>query len=302
MQKITDELVTVRDYIRYGVSKFNKANLFYGHGTDNAFDEAVYLVMEMLDLPIDGMEFSLDAKLTNVEREKLIDTIDRRIKTRKPAPYLTNKVYLDNYCFYVDERVNIPRLFLGEQILSNFESQQNFALSKSTNEIQSVLDLCAGAGVLSVVAAQAFPNAHIDAIDVSVDALEVAKINIKSYCLEDRVTLFEGDLFKPVAGKKYDLILSNPPYLSNENKASMPPEYSHEPKRAIDSGADGLKLIKRIINSAADYLEDNGMLICEVGNTKKDLEAVYPHLNFMWFDELEGQNSSFWLNRENLLF
>lgn len=302
MQKITDELLTVRDYIRYGVSKFNKANLFYGHGTDNSFDEALYLVMEVLDLPLSEIEFCLDAKLTSPEKEKLVDIIDKRIKTRKPAPYLTNKIYIDDYCFYVDERVNIPREFLGDLLINGLPNEADFELPKKPEDIQNVLDLCTGSGFLSVMASKAFPNATIDAVDISPDALEVARINIKNYALEGRINIFEGDLFKPLVGKKYDLILSNTPFLSVENISQMPLEYAHEPKRAIDLGADGLKLVKRIINSAADYLEDGGMLVCEIGNTRKELESVYPHLKFGWISGLEADNGVFWLTKENMLF
>ena len=302
MANVIEDLTTIRDYIRHGVSKFNKTNLSYGHGTDNAFDEAIYLVMEILDLPIEALDFFLDAKLSEGEREQIIEIIDRRIKTRKPAPYLTNKIFVQDYCFYVDERVNIPRSLLSELISSDLIGGKEFNLIDDPKDIKSVLDICCGSAFLSIIAANKFTNAKIDAIDISKDALEVAKINVKDYGMEDRVTLLEGDLFKPVANKKYDLILINAPYLSSEDIAKMPAEYAHEPKRAIESGADGLKLIKRIINSAADHLTENGMLLCDIGTARQNLEEAYPHLDFMWFDMEDSKNNAFWLTYEELLF
>lgn len=302
MVNITEELVTIRDYIRHGVSKFNKEDLCYGHGTDNAFDEAVYLIIDLLDLPIEELEFFLDAKLTEAEREQVIDIIDKRIKTRKPTPYLTNKICIKDHCFFVDERVNIPRVFLGELLMSDLVGGKEFNLIDEPREVKSVLDLCSGSSFLSIIASEVFPESKVDCVDISKDALDVARINIKDYRLENRISLHQGDLYDAVEGKRFDLIVANPPYLSSGDLRHMPSEYSHEPKRAIDAGADGIAIIKRIIDNASDYLTDNGMLLCEVGTAKAELEKAYPHLDFMWFDIEHSDHHAFWLTYDELLF
>lgn len=307
MEKAIDELVTIRDFMRYGVTRFNKAGISYvggmGGGFGNAFDEAVFLVMETLKLSVDDLESFVDARLTQAERLDVMDVIDRRIKTRKPSAYITNKIYIQDMPFYIDERVNIPRPLLGDLLMSELIGGEDAGLIDNPEEIENILDLCAGSGCFSIIAASVFSSAKIDAIDLSPEALEVAKRNVLDYHLQDRIELSEGDLFKPIKDKKYDLIMSSAPYLSSKNLEELPPEYAHEPRRAIGSGNDGLRIVKRIINSASDYLEDGGILLCEVGEgSREQLEAEYPHIEFMWIDVEGSNNEAFWLNREDLLF
>jgi len=301
MAKIEEELNTVRDFLRWGVSRFNKEDLSYGYGIENAFEEACYLVIETLDLPIDKLEIFLDAKLSENEKEKIVDIIEKRIKTRKPAPYLTNKIYIDKRSFYIDERVNVPRLFLGELLMSDLIGGSEFNLIDNVGEVKSVLDLCCGSAFLSVIAADVFPEAKIDSVDISKDALDVARINIKKFKLENRINFYQGDLFDPIADNKYDLIISNPPYLNAEDLRHMPSEYLHEPKRAIDSGVDGVSVIKNIIEKASKHLNNKGMLLCEVGNARKAIEKEYPCTKFMWFDVENPKNHAFWLRYEDVI-
>jgi len=301
MIKKIEGLTTIRDYIRYAVSKFNKAKLSYSNFGYNAMNEASYLITEMLDLPADKLELFLDAKLTEEEIEKVVDIIDKRIKTRKPAAYLTNKANVQGYSIYVDERVNLPRPFLAELMLSDIIGGSEFNLIDEPKAVKSVLDLCCGSAFLSIIAADVFPNAEIHAVDVSKDALEVAKMNIKDFGLENRITLHEGDLFDSVEDEKFDLILSNPPYLSEDTIKAMPLEYAHEPKRALESGQDGIKIIRRIISTAGKHLNRNGMLLCEVGDSRESLIKAFPQLNFMWFDIENSPNNAFWLTQDELV-
>ncbi len=292
-QKVTDELLTVRDLIRYGVSCFRKAGLSYGHGTDNAFDEAAYLVLETLHLPVDELEPYLDAQLTKPERAAVAKIIAQRVKTRKPAAYLTHKAYVQGIPFYVDERVIVPRSFIGELICA-----EDFSLA---GEPESVLDLCTGSGCLAILAAHVFPNAMIDAVDLSPDALAVAKINVAASGCEDRIALYKGDLFKPLKENRYDLIITNPPYVDAHAMRDLPPEYRHEPKMALASGHDGLDIVRRILKEAPDYLSKNGGLLCEVGSGRFLLEAEYPHLDFLWLDTETSEGEVFWLTWKQLL-
>lgn len=291
-QKPENELKTVRDFIRYGVSCFNKAGLSYGHGTDNAFDEAVYLALETLHLPLDQLEPYLDARLTAAERKDVAAIIAKRVKTRKPAAYLTNKAYIQGLPFYVDERVIVPRSFIGELLCNDFTLAENPA---------TVLDLCTGSGCLAILAAHIFPEAQVDAVDLSPDALAVAKINVEQHGCEDRVNLFKGDLFKPLKGKKYDLIITNPPYVDDDAMKELPAEYRHEPKMALASGDDGLDIVRRILAEASEYLTEGGGLICEIGHGRVLLEEEYPDLEFLWLDTEMSEGEVFWLTREQLV-
>lgn len=291
-QKPENELKTVRDFIRYGVSCFNKADLSYGHGTDNAFDEAVYLVLETLRLPLDQLEPYLDARLTIAERKSVAAIIAKRVKTRKPAAYLTNRAYIQGLPFYVDERVIVPRSFIGELLCNDFTLVDNPA---------TVLDLCTGSGCLAILAAHIFPEALVDAVDLSVDALTVAKINVAEHGCEDRIHLYKGDLFKPLKGKKYDLIISNPPYVDAEAMKELPAEYRHEPKMALASGDDGLDIVRRILAEASEYLLEGGGLICEIGRGRLLLEEEYPDLAFLWLDTEMSEGEVFWLTREQMV-
>ena len=290
-QTITNELLTLRDFIRYGTSCFNEAGLSYGHGTDNAYDEAVYLVLETLHLPINQLEPYLDARLTESERKKLENIINKRLKTRKPAAYLTNKAYVQDIPFYVDERVIVPRSLISE-ILCNGEIGID-----NPETVKSVLDICTGSGCLAILAAHVFPNATIHATDISSDALDVAKWNINDSCFKNRITTYKGDLFKPIKENIYDLIIANPPYTEAEAMTKLPPEYSHEPKLALAAGKDGLDIVRRILAQAHDYLSSGGMLLCEIGRGRTLLESEYPHLDFLWLDTEENSGKVFRLQK-----
>ncbi len=303
MEKTIDELSTLRDFIRYAVTRFNKAEIVYINDIDNALDEAVFLITETMQLPIGELEHFMDAVLTTPERKEIIDIIDKRIRTRKPSAYLTNKMYVQDFPFFIDERVNIPRTFLGDLLLSELSNINEGSFIEDPEKITNVLDLCTGSGFLSILSTYIFKNANIDAVDISTDAIDVAKINIKEYEAEEQINLHEGDLFRPVAGQKYDLIISSPPYLSSKNLKKLPPEHAHAPRRAIESGNDGLRIVKRIINSAADYLSEDGILLCEIGeDSKQALEKEYPHLKFMWLQTEYDESIAFWLKHNELLF
>ncbi len=285
---IENELLTARDFIRYGVSIFNQAGLFYGHGTDNAYDEAVYLVLETLHLPVNQLEPYFEARLTLEERKAVAAILKKRVETRKPAAYLTNKAYVQGIPFYVDERVIVPRSFIGEILCSE-------QLPIELEAMTSVLDLCTGSGCLAIMATQIFPFAEVDAVDLSADALAVAERNVQEHGCEGRVTLYQGDLFAPLKGKKYDVIITNPPYVDAEAMAQLPPEYRHEPQMALGSGDDGLDIVRRIIAEAPNYLTGGGGLICEVGRGRAILEEEYPHLEFLWLSTESSEGEVFWL-------
>lgn len=294
------ELRTVRDFIRYGVSRFNEAELDYGHGTTNAFDEAVFMVLEGLDLPIDQLDPYLDARLTSPERERLAGLLHDRVTTRKPASYLLNRAYIQGIPFYVDERVLVPRSFIGEILFSDLIGGDDFTLIEDPTEMEKVLDLCTGSGCLAILAARIFPEATVDAVDLSPDALEVAKRNVADSGYEDRVTLFEGDLFAPLKTRKYDVIITNPPYVDAEAMAVLPPEFRHEPAMALGSGEDGLDIVRRILKEAAKHLTPDGGLLCEIGRGREILEADYPDLDFFWVETANSFGEVFWLTRDQL--
>src|SRR5581483_11739235 len=260
----TAELRTLRDFLRHAVSRFNAAGLAYGHGTDNAFDEAAFLLLEALNLPIDRLEPFLEAALTAAERERLAELIEARVATRKPAAYLLGRAYIRGVPFRVDERVIVPRSFIGE-ILTGELGEALLA----GRTITKVLDLCTGSGCLAILAARAFPEAEIHASDLSAAALEVARRNVGESGHAGRIRLFEGDLFAPLTGERYDLILANPPYVSDAAMAALPAEYRHEPRIALAGGADGLALVRRILAEAPRHMTAEGGLICEIGSGRK---------------------------------
>ena len=294
------ELRTVRDLIRYGVSRFNEADLDYGHGTTNAHDEAVFMVLEGLSLPIDQLDPYVDARLTLAERRKVADLLHARVETRKPASYLLNKAYIQGIPFYVDERVIVPRSYIGEILFSDLIGGDDFTLVEDPTEVERVLDLCTGSGCLAILAAQIFPEAQVDAVDLSADALEVARRNVADSGFEDRIALHHGDLFAPLKNRKYDVIITNPPYVDAEAMAALPPEFRHEPQMALASGEDGLDIVRRILKEAPKHLTPEGGLLCEFGTGREILEAEYPDLDFFWVETANSFGEVFWLTRDQL--
>ncbi|UCV02277.1 50S ribosomal protein L3 N(5)-glutamine methyltransferase [Dechloromonas denitrificans] len=290
-----NELLTVRDYLRYAVSRFNAAHLFFGHGSDNAWDEAVYLTLHTLNLPLDRLEPFLDARLLPHEREALLDIFRRRCEERLPAAYLTQEAWLGEHSFYVDERVIVPRSFIAELL-----QEQLTPWVENPYEVVSALDLCTGSGCLAILTALAFPEAEVDAVDLSPDAIAVAERNVADYHLTDRVHLIQSDAFSKLAGKRYDLIISNPPYVDEESVAALPPEYLHEPELALGSGEDGLDFTHIILREAKKHLNPEGLLIVEIGHNRAVLEDAYPTLPFTWLDTAAGDEFVFLLHAADL--
>jgi ribosomal protein L3 glutamine methyltransferase len=291
----TESLITVRDWLRFAVSRFNEAKLFFGHGSDNAFDEAAYLILHTLHLPLDRLEPFLDASLTHGESEEVQAVIERRVRERIPAAYLTNEAWLGAHRFYVDERVIVPRSFIAELL-----NEQLAPWVENPEEVGHTLDLCTGSGCLAILAALAFPNAGVDAVDLSKDALDVAAKNVADYGLADRIELIESDLFAALDGRRYDVILSNPPYVNAESVAALPPEYQAEPALALGSGEDGLDATRQILAHAKQHLNPGGLLVVEIGHNRDALEAAYPALPFTWLDTEGGDQFVFMLRREDL--
>ncbi|HEX9588419.1 MAG TPA: 50S ribosomal protein L3 N(5)-glutamine methyltransferase [Bradyrhizobium sp.] len=297
------ELLTLLDFVRYAVSRFVEAKLVFAHGTTDPVAEAAFLVCETLHLHPDQFEMFATARVTAREAKKIVDVIGRRVTTRKPAAYLVNKIYMRGLPFYVDERTIVPRSFIGELLDSHFRGQRDdddTSLIDDPLGVKSVLDLCTGSGCLAVLAARAFRNAAIDAVDISRDALEVAARNVAEYGLEDRVTLHRGDLFKAIGDRRYDLIISNPPYVDTEGMAELPRECRAEPKLAFDGGADGLDMIRRILQDAGQHLTPEGGLLCEIGRGRERLEAAFPQLPLLWLDSEESEGEVFWIGAADL--
>jgi ribosomal protein L3 glutamine methyltransferase len=296
--EIVETFAKLRDFFRYAVSRFNAAELAFGHGTTNAVDEAAFLLLEALHLPIDTLDPFLEARLTRAERVHLLSLIEARIATRKPAAYLVKRAYIQGEPFYVDERVIVPRSFMGELLLGGLVGEG--ALIENPSEILSVLDLCAGGGSLAILAARVFPNARIDAVDLSSDALAVARRNVEAHDLKDRIALYEGDLFAPLGPKRYDVILTNPPYVETGVVEAFPPEYAAEPRLAHDGGADGLALIRHILRAAPQHLSASGVLVCEIGRGRARLEAEFPALALTWLDTQESESEVFFARATDL--
>ena len=289
------QLHTFRDLLRFSVSRFNEAGLFFGHGSSNAYDEAAYLILHTLHLPPDQMETFLDAHLTNMEVSQVLGIVKRRALEKIPAAYLTQEAWLGDFSFYVDKRVLIPRSFIAELL-----REQLSPWVSDPSSVHSVLDLCTGSGCLAILLAHAFENATIDAIDISDEALEVANKNVEDYDLNPRVHLLQSDLFGALEGRLYDLIISNPPYVNAESMASLPEEYRHEPRNALASGNDGLEATKEILKRAADYLTNEGMLIVEIGHNRAALEESFPQTPFTWLETSAGDGFVFMLTRDHL--
>ena len=290
-----DELVTLRDWLRVAVSRFRAAGLFFGHGTATALDEAAFLILHTLHLPIDELEPYVDARLTRRERVAVRDMIEKRILTRKPAPYLTSSAWIRGHEFYVDERVIVPRSFIGELLCDGLEG-----LVADPSGIGRVLDLCTGSGCLAILSALAFPNAVVDAVDISAEALAVASRNVTEYGLENRITLHEGDLFSPLSGQAYDLIVTNPPYVDAAGMAELPPEFQHEPRIALAAGVDGLDVVARIVRGSLDHLTASGAVLAEIGRCRPAFEAAFPGLDPLWLETETSSDEVLWMTADVL--
>ncbi len=296
------ELLTLLDFVRYAMSRFSEAKLVFAHGTTDPVAEAAFLVCETLHLHPDRFESFANARVTAAEGKKILDLIEQRVATRKPAAYLVNKIYMRGLPFYVDERTIVPRSFIGELLDSHFggDEEEGGSLIGDPLAVESVLDLCTGSGCLAILASRNFPNATIDAVDISKDAIEVASRNVRDYGLEDRITLHRGDLFAPLGGKRYDLIISNPPYVDALGMASLPRECRAEPKLAFDGGADGLDIVRKILDEADRHLTPQGGLLCEIGRGRELLEAAYPQLPLLWLDTEDSEGEVFWIGASDL--
>jgi len=287
-------LTTLHDAIEWGANAFEEANLHFGHGTDNAWDEAVYLALYSLGLPYDSPREVGDRILTSGEKNQLLALYQRRIAEKKPAPYLTHEANFGGMTFYVDERVLIPRSPMAESI------HKQFMPWFSPDKIKNILDLCTGSGCIAVLCAAIFPDAKVMATDISQDALDVATINIEKYHLENRIKLIQSNLFDHIPVQKFDVIISNPPYVDKEDMEDLPSEYLHEPDLALKAGNDGLDLVKIILKHAKEYLSDDGILIVEVGNSANELIKQFPDLPFMWLEFEHGEGEVFLLHKKDL--
>jgi ribosomal protein L3 glutamine methyltransferase len=290
------DLESLRDWLRYAVSRFGEAGLAFGHGTTNAYDEAAYLLLHSLHLPLDRLEPFLDARLTQAERGRLAQLLERRIDQRVPAAYLTHEAWLGEFRFYVDQRVLIPRSFIAELLPEGLAPYVGAAEAVTT-----ALDLGTGSGCLAILLAHAYPGADIDAVDISTDALTVAQRNVADYGLADRINLIRSDMFSNLAGKSYDLIISNPPYVTAVAMEDLPPEFRHEPRLALAGGEDGLDAVRTILTEAARFLNPGGTLVVEVGHNRSAAELAFPRLPFIWLETQASSDSVFLLKREDLV-
>jgi ribosomal protein L3 glutamine methyltransferase len=295
MNTLADELLTVRDWMRWAVSRFNESKLFFGHGTDSAWDEAAWLILATLHLPRDTLQPWLDARLTHTERLAILNVLQQRIARRLPAAYLVQEAWLGEFRFYIDERVIVPRSYFAELLEVGFSPWIG-----NPDEVTSVLDLCTGSGCLAILMAHVFENAQVDAIDISPDALAVARRNIDDYKLNERVHAIESDLFAAAKKKRYDLILSNPPYVTSAAMAALPPEYRHEPALALAAGEDGLDVVRRILAQARRHLNPGGIIAIEVGHNRDLVDAAFPDLTTTWLDTETAAGKVFLVTREDL--
>lgn len=293
--ELTTTFSTPRDLLRYAVSRFNAEKLFFGHGSTNAFDEAAYLILHTLHLPLDTLDPFLDAKLLPNEIRDILERIEQRASKRIPVAYITHEAWLKGYSFYVDERVIVPRSFIAELIPEQFSPWVS-----NPDEITQILDLCTGSGCLAIMLADVFPNAHITAVDISKDALDVAHKNIANYNLDEQITLIESDVYENLKGKKFDLIISNPPYVNAQSIQALPKEYQQEPLLALAAGEDGMDCVRKIIAHAKEHLNEEGILIVEIGNERTYAEAAFGHLNLTWLSTSAGDDMVFLLTKEQL--
>ena len=294
-ESANQHLQTVRDVLRFAVSRFNEAELSFGHGLANAYDEAAYLILHTLHLPLDHLDPFLDAKLLPDELRDIFAMLEKRIRQRVPAAYLTREAWLGAHRFYVDERVIVPRSFIAELLPNGLSPWLPDPL-----DVRGALDLCTGSGCLAILVADNYPNAAVDAVDVSGDALEVALRNVNDYGFEEEIRLVKSDMFSALKGCRYDLIVSNPPYVNVTSMAALPQEYRHEPQLALASGADGLDHVREILRAAPNHLEPNGILVVEIGHNRAALETAYPDLPFIWLDTASGADFVFLLTQHDL--
>lgn len=294
-EAVIKELSTIRDWIRYAVTQFESSDIFFGHGTDNAYDEAVWLIMRALKLPLDTLEHFSDASLIRTERKKLMQLIDKRVTQNTPTAYLLNEAWLYDFEFYVDERVIIPRSFIAELLMRDLSPWIEYP-----ELIHTAADICTGSGCLGVLLANSFPEAQIDVVDISPDAIDVCNINIAKHDLKDQVHAIKSDMFTQLQGKQYDLIISNPPYVDAQAMAALPKEYQLEPQLALGSGQDGLNHTHTLLKQAADHLTDSGVLIVEIGHNRQALEAAYPRVVFNWLEVEAGNAFVFLLTKSQL--
>ncbi|KAE8753799.1 MULTISPECIES: 50S ribosomal protein L3 N(5)-glutamine methyltransferase [Paraburkholderia] len=286
---------TVRDLLRFAVSRFNQAELSFGHGSANAYDEAAYLILHTLHLPLDLLEPFLDARLSPAEVDAVLNVIERRAGQRVPAAYITQEAWMHGFRFHVDERVIVPRSFIGELLQDGLQPYV-----EDPEQVSAVLELCTGSGCLAILAAHAFPNADIDAVDLSAPALEVATRNVTDYRLDDRVALFQGDLYAPLAERRYDVIISNPPYVNAASMQELPAEYKHEPDMALAGGTDGMDIVRRIIAEARNWLTEDGVLVVEIGNERANVEAAFGGLDLVWLSTSAGDDNVFLIQAADL--
>jgi len=290
-----NNFATVRDILRYAITSFNTEKLFFGHGTNNAFDEAAYLILHTLKLPLDQLEPFLDARLLQGEIDNLLRVIMRRTEDRVPAAYITNEAWLGGYRFFVDERVIVPRSFIAELIPEHFSPWV-----QDPAQVENILDLCTGSGCLPILLADAFPEARVEAVDISPEALQVARRNVDDYELGDRINLVESDLYTKLPARKYDLIISNPPYVNADSMSKLPQEYLQEPQIALAGGKDGMDLVRKIVKGAAQRLTPNGVLIVEIGNERAYAEAAFPDLELTWVTTSAGDDMVFLVTADQL--
>jgi ribosomal protein L3 glutamine methyltransferase len=292
------ELASVLDFIRYGVTRFVEAKIALGQGTYDPVEEATFLVAEALGLPVDRVDPFLPARLTAAEARRIFALIEKRVRQRIPAAYLMNCAYLQGQRFYIDQRVIVPRSYLAELLYSDlFRGEEPLV---DPGSVMRVLELCTGSGCLAILACDIFPNAEVDAVDISADALEVAAINVAEHDLRDRITLLKGDLFAAIGNGVYDIILANPPYVTDAAFADLPKEFKHEPRLAHAGGIDGMAIVRRILEEAPTHLGSGGGLLCEVGRGRAILDRDYPGMDFLWLDTAQSSGEVFWIAADAL--
>ncbi|HQN64300.1 MAG TPA: 50S ribosomal protein L3 N(5)-glutamine methyltransferase [Methylophilus sp.] len=291
-----DELFTIRDWVRFAVSRFEETGIFFGHGTDNSYDEAVWLVLRALHLPMDTLDNFQDAVITQKERQHLAYLIEQRVTKRTPTAYLLREAWLQGFKFYVDERVIVPRSFIAELLPEGLTPWIEFP-----EMVENIVDICTGSGCLGVLLADAYPNAHVDLVDISPAAIDVCNININQYGLQDRISAIQSDMFAALKGKRYDLIISNPPYVDAPSMAQLPQEYRQEPQLALGSGEAGLDHTHTLLKEAANHLIEGGVLVVEIGHNREALLDAYPDVPFVWLEVSSGNQFVFLLTKEDLL-